>query len=88
MERRRNIDADFRSVDADGSGKIDRRELRCALTQRSLPCSEMSLDAFFQRADANGDGLVDQGEFGAFVERQEAKHERFTTQSTEIMMGG
>ena len=73
MERRRNIDADFRSVDADGSGKIDRRELRCALAQRSLPCSEMSLDAFFQRADANGDGLVDQGEFGAFVERQEAK---------------
>jgi hypothetical protein len=47
----------FTKLDADGSGSIDRDELRSALGNNS------EVDAFIMRGDVNGDGVIDYPEY-------------------------
>ncbi len=57
------LDAAFKACDADGSGALDRQELRLAFEKAGTPYDEATITSTMQRLDANGDGLVDRDEF-------------------------
>ena len=52
----------FRTLDKDGSGKLDRSEIAKAMGERNI-LSKEHLDAVIREADRNGDGKVDYFEF-------------------------
>ena len=60
-ERRELVDA-FTALDKDGSGKIDRREIRAEMKRRNV-FNEQYLDQVLADADKNGDGKVNYREF-------------------------
>jgi Ca2+-binding EF-hand superfamily protein len=54
----------FFKYDADGSGTIDRGELKTCLAELGYSnMSDEELEAAFQSLDANGDGSIDYNEF-------------------------
>lgn len=48
----------FRSVDLDKNGKIDRGELRVALTRAEIAVDANRLEEFFDSMDKNNDGAI------------------------------
>ena len=56
----------WKRVDADGSGALDREEVRQVLIQMGRPEEDIDLDAAMEELDADGDGEVDFGEFEAW----------------------
>jgi Ca2+-binding EF-hand superfamily protein len=70
----------FRQFDADGSGKIDRAELLCALKQLPAPVMPegeagptmpwaLQIEEMVAALDVDGDGVIDQDEWCAQLER-------------------
>lgn len=62
----------FEAVDTDGSGQIDRRELKNAMVQvaseaRIQPPSEESVDKALAALDADGSGTIDVNEFKELI---------------------
>ncbi|KAJ1448790.1 hypothetical protein M885DRAFT_128741, partial [Pelagophyceae sp. CCMP2097] len=53
----------FKSMDADGSGAVDRAELGAAVGRLGLSIKAMEVDALFSQLDADADGSVDVDEF-------------------------
>jgi hypothetical protein len=53
----------FRRLDRDGSGRLDRKELKTALTQHKIPFTDEDIDYLFCRYDTNADGLLSYCEF-------------------------
>lgn len=49
----------FKVLDADGSGFLDKGELRKVLTTRGEPLNEEEVEEFFALVDADGDGRID-----------------------------
>jgi Ca2+-binding EF-hand superfamily protein len=60
----------FRSLDTDGDGSLDRKELLLAFRKLKLPHRDAAADAFLAKADTNNDGKVSLQEFVAFVDAQ------------------
>lgn len=62
----------FSNMDESKDGKLDRTEVRAALTKilpsKDEPVVDKVTDALIAAADANGDGMIDFGEFIAFLE--------------------
>ena len=59
-----DLRAQFAALDADGSGAIDRTELRALLARATGAApSEAELAAMMRAADADGDGTIDYDEF-------------------------
>lgn len=61
----------FKSFDTDGSGTIDRNELRGVLENGDQHFSEAELDKFLNEADTDGDGTIDYDEFCAMMAKQQ-----------------
>ena len=53
----------FKEIDTDGSGGIDRQELRKAMRKRVMRLSEDRIDEVFAEVDKDGDGELDLDEF-------------------------
>lgn len=53
----------FKEIDTDGSGGIDRKELRRAMRKRTMKISEEKINEVFEEVDKNRDGLLDLDEF-------------------------
>lgn len=52
----------FKQMDKDGSGKLDRKEIRAEMKRRNT-FNEEFLDQILKQADKNGDGKIDFNEF-------------------------
>lgn len=48
----------FHSVDLDKNGKIDKGELRVALTRAGIAVDTSRLEEFFESMDKNNDGVI------------------------------
>lgn len=53
----------FLAMDKDRNGRIDRDEIRTALTNWNMPPAPHEVDAIFSACDLNGDGSIDWQEF-------------------------
>ncbi len=70
-ERGRLLDL-WNTYDADGSGDLDRQEVRTVLTKMGRLVTETKLDRAFEEMDANGDNLVTFDEFIDWWDEQES----------------
>jgi Ca2+-binding EF-hand superfamily protein len=59
----------FRSLDADGSGLVDRAELAGALAEAGLFLSAEAVDSMLRAADADGDGRISLAEWAHLCAR-------------------
>lgn len=59
----------FNSFDTDGSGFLDKNELKNAFSNFKGGLTDAEVDALMADADANGDGKVSFEEFAALVEK-------------------
>ncbi|KAJ1491779.1 hypothetical protein T484DRAFT_3102924 [Baffinella frigidus] len=69
-EERKDIHRQFVEIDADGSGALDRDELRAALQKlgfRSI--SQRAFEDLFAEADLDGNGSIDEEEFVTLLMR-------------------
>ena len=57
----------FAVFDADGSGSIDRRELKRLMKKLGQALTEAELDAMMDEVDTNGDGEISFEEFKAMM---------------------
>jgi Ca2+-binding EF-hand superfamily protein len=57
----------FAVFDTDGSGSIDRKELKRLMKKLGQALSEMELDAMMDEVDTNGDGEISFEEFKAMM---------------------
>ena len=57
----------FDRINTDGSGGIDRLELKAALTDIGLNVTESQLETIFTTADIDGNGLIDYNEFKTLI---------------------
>ena len=64
--------AAFNKFDADGSGSIDKQELRLCMEELGRPISESDVDAMMQAADTDGNGSVEFSEFAAMMGKRVA----------------
>lgn len=48
----------FRSIDKDGDGKIDKRELKAAFKNASLAVPQRKLERFIESLDRDGSGAI------------------------------
>ena len=53
----------FKEIDTDGSGGIDKKELRRAMRKRTMKISEEKINEVFEEVDKNRDDLLDLDEF-------------------------
>lgn len=58
----------FAVFDTDGSGSIDRKELKKLMKKLGQILSEAELDAMMDEVDSNGDGEISFAEFKALME--------------------
>ncbi|XP_059138518.1 calmodulin-like [Physella acuta] len=49
----------FKSIDKDGSGKLDKTEIINLVKEQGLSITDEELDDLIKEADVNGDGLID-----------------------------
>ena len=67
MKKKPDLKAIFRTMDDDGSGKLDYDELRLALSNLGLNLSDKEMELLVQKLDIDGDGSVNYMEFIRFV---------------------
>ena len=48
----------FRSIDKDGNGKLDKRELQAAFKNAGITVANQRLNSFFGDMDNNNDGYI------------------------------
>eukprot|EP00941_MAST-03F_sp_MAST-3F-sp1_P002536 g2536.t1 len=60
----------FAEIDADGSGKLDRKEVKVLVERMGDPVTSKELDVAFNEMDPNNDGIIDVDEFIAWYHRQ------------------
>ena len=65
---RKQIAETFKRFDKDGNGVLDRKEIKCAITELDKETSNFNLteeeiDAMIDNLDRNGDGQIDFMEF-------------------------
>lgn len=70
----------FALFDTDGSGTIDKDELRALFQSLGKHPTEEQLDAMIAKADVDGDGFISFGEFC----RMMSKRDKFVTFETEL----
>ncbi len=66
QKKQRVLDA-FRSIDLDGSGKLNLKEFRMAMQQYGLDLSEERVKSLMDKFDEDGDGKLDKHEFVRFI---------------------
>merc|ERR1711998_752254 len=62
--------ASFAAIDSDGSGKIDKDELRAAITSENGALKDEQIMALLNFADADGDGEIDFEEYKTIMSYQ------------------
>ena len=75
-------------ADTDGSGSLDREELRKVLVSMDFPEDQLEemFDDLFEEIDTDGSGAVEYGEFKAwFVQQEAAAQERWQEQAATSM---
>ena len=64
------VSAEFKKADADGSGSLDRNEIKAIVEKEQgklgAQATEDKINEFFREFDANGDGQVSEAEFLEF----------------------
>jgi len=60
----------FNSYDTDGSGSLDRPEMREAMAEMGRRPSESELDELMKYADVDGDGSINLEEFSLYIFKQ------------------
>lgn len=63
----------FNEIDTDGSGAIDRTELRAALKLAKPKASDKQIEQLLNMADADNSGEIDFEEFKAIVKGEQMK---------------
>jgi hypothetical protein len=58
-----NMEADFNAIDKDGTGYVEKSELREMASELAYRFSEEELDALMKDTDADKDGKISLGEF-------------------------
>lgn len=61
--RRAQLEEEFKKMDKDGSGKLNRNEVKRLCQEVGLKLSDESLDALIDAADHNKDGEIGYDEF-------------------------
>ena len=61
----------MRRLDTNGSGRLDRAELREGLRDLGVRLNDSKMDALLQEFDTNRDGRVDMMEFSSVIERHQ-----------------
>ena len=81
-----NISQLFRIADKDGNGKLDKAELKEALTTLGFShLGDAAIDGIFARADNDGNAEIDFEEFMVILS---PTHTRFARSETFQSMGG
>lgn len=75
----------FSKFDADGSGHIDKNELKKAMKQLGQPITEAQAQAMMDEADADGSGEIDFMEFRKLVAKK-SKSKLWYGAATEAAM--
>lgn len=70
-------EASFNSIDADGSGNIDRCELKEAFSRLNIPVGEHTIDSIMDRFDDDGDGQISSEEFALALQGVAPKNEKW-----------
>jgi Ca2+-binding EF-hand superfamily protein len=58
----------FKKVDRDGSGTVEREEMRRVLQMYNISCSDDDFEELFKTHDKNGDGKFSYGEFVQLIQ--------------------
>jgi len=74
-----DMKATFQQVDKDGSGHIDKAELKEVLQKLGGAVSDEEVDACFEDLDENGDGMIKFDEFSAWYMKSETKIKKDVT---------
>ncbi len=75
----------FEELDEDGSGELDRDEVRSMVTQLGMDASEKDVDAAMSAMDADGGGTVDFEEFCAWWRSRPSETDSMADRMTERM---
>lgn len=59
----------FKKLDRDGSGTVERAEMRLMLETYNICCAEKEFDELMRVYDRNGDGKFSYGEFVQLIQR-------------------
>jgi Ca2+-binding EF-hand superfamily protein len=57
----------FYRIDTDGSGSIDMAEMRTAMQDCGVECTDVEMASMFIEADVDGDGSIDFAEFSSLM---------------------
>ena len=60
----------FKKLDRDGSGTVERDEMRVMLRMYNIGCSDDDFEDLIQKYDKNGDGKFSYGEFVQLLQGQ------------------
>ena len=65
MEDLKRIEAEFRTIDLDGDGKVDKYEMNAFLETKGVNAEhrDQIIDELFSKCDIDGDGRIDIQEF-------------------------
>lgn len=79
----------FKTLDADGSGFLDQREVGQAATMLGFPFeTDAALASAFAKLDADGNGKVSEAEFIAWWNSRDDSDELFQKFNAELSGGG
>ena len=65
MEDLKRIEAEFRTIDLDGDGKVDKYEMNAFLETKGVKAKhcDQIIDELFSKCDVDGDGRINIQEF-------------------------
>mmetsp|Transcript_46698 Transcript_46698/g.56526 ORF Transcript_46698/g.56526 Transcript_46698/m.56526 type:complete len:465 (-) Transcript_46698:315-1709(-) len=72
--KRRRIRAAFNRRDLDGSGYLDRSEVKMCLSNSGVVASDEAISSVMSELDLDSDGKISYSEFQTFVEKVEREH--------------